>query len=80
MSHAPEHVCAALPKLCVSAHVVFCQVHQAWTHTLLVYELDGDEPTELTRTAVELGPFDDPDEIARAFVHAIAAAQRRQHA
>lgn len=75
MTHPQPHICAALPKLTLSAHVVFCRTHQAWTYTLYLLEVDGDEVSEpLLSRHVELGPFDGLDDVAAALHRALEAA------
>lgn len=74
MSHSPEHICAALPKTHVSVHLVYCRVHQAWTLTHHVYEEDGESFRDLVPYhAVELGPFDDLDDVQRLVTSMLGA-------
>lgn len=64
MAHAPEHVCASLPKTHLSVHLVWCEVHSAWTLTQHVYQEDGDDIRDVVPfTEVGFGPFDGPEDV-----------------
>lgn len=59
MTHAPAHVCGALPQTHLSINVVRCEVHQAFTARVHMYQEDGEHVTDLLpMTEMEFGPFD----------------------
>lgn len=80
MPHAPEHVCAALPKTHLSMHLVWCEVHAAWTLNQHMYLEDGDAIRDVVPfTAVEFGPFDGADDVIEAFASFLRSTPFRVH-
>lgn len=61
-----HHPCGALPVVGLNLSAWWCQTHQARWGTGYVYRQDattGDEPLVIVTRALELGPFDGPDEL-----------------
>lgn len=74
MTHAPAHVCGALPQTHLSIHIVRCEVHQAFTARVHMYREDGvDVEDLLPMVEMEFGPFDSWAEIVDWVEHRLDA-------
>lgn len=69
-----EHPCASLPKYHVSAHLVYCGHHMAWSLSAHVYLEDGDRISDVVPfTAVNFGPFDGAEDVTSEACRRLAA-------